>query len=185
MCRAGALRTWLGWSRMHRVQRKPNEDAHLSCLVRRNGVDPSTGENPSFEEVGVNSFGVAVSSTETIESSEAALAFDPLNNATGVSCSGLPGQAASRFWVVRIKTSPGGHAGCPPLPGCTAAQLLQTRHQPCVHLPRNRSPKTTWRPSSCPCPPPHPRAKRRRLWGKPLRSTARQRALASCSQTPT
>lgn len=49
-----------------------------------NGVDPSTGENPSFEEVGVNSFGVAVSSTETIESSEAALAFDPLNNATGI-----------------------------------------------------------------------------------------------------
>ena len=58
-------------------------------FVRRNGVDPSTGENPSFEEVGVNSFGVAVSSTETIESSEAALAFDPLNNATGVSCIGL------------------------------------------------------------------------------------------------
>ena len=37
----------------------------------------------------MNSFGVAVSSTETIESSEAALAFDPLNNATGVSCIGL------------------------------------------------------------------------------------------------
>ncbi|KAI7838073.1 hypothetical protein COHA_008156 [Chlorella ohadii] len=49
----------------------------------RFGVDPADGISTSYEEVGVNDFGVAVSSTETIESSEAALAFDPLNNETG------------------------------------------------------------------------------------------------------
>ena len=35
---AGALRTWLGWSRMHRFERRPNEDAPLSCLVSFAGM---------------------------------------------------------------------------------------------------------------------------------------------------
>ena len=47
-------------------------------------MDATDGSSISYEELGVNAFGVAVSSTETIESSEAALAVDPLNNATGV-----------------------------------------------------------------------------------------------------
>ena len=61
--------------------------AHTSAHAspRRFGVDATDGSSISYEEVGVNDFGVAISSTETIESSEAALAFDPLNNGTGVS----------------------------------------------------------------------------------------------------
>jgi len=73
----------------------------VACPVRprRFGVDPADGISTSYEEVGVNDFGVAVSSTETIESSKAALAFDPLNNETGVS--GVPRRAAARRGRVR------------------------------------------------------------------------------------
>lgn len=73
----------------------------VACPVRprRFGVDPADGISTSYEEVGVNDFGVAVSSTETIESSEAALAFDPLNNETGVS--GVSRRAEARRDRVR------------------------------------------------------------------------------------
>lgn len=44
----------------------------------------SAAPNPTFEETGVNSAGVALSSTETIFSNDAVLAADPLNTATGL-----------------------------------------------------------------------------------------------------
>ena len=51
---------------------------------------PPAGAPPSFEEVGVNSVGLAVSATETLFHSNASLAADPLNLESGISEDDIP-----------------------------------------------------------------------------------------------
>lgn len=85
----------------------------------------------------MNSFGVAVSSTETIESSEAALAFDPLNNATGVSCIGLHRASGKPVLGGEDKTEPG--RAC----WLSASAWLHS----CAAVPPP-NPPPSWRPSA-------------------------------------
>ncbi|EFN60171.1 hypothetical protein CHLNCDRAFT_9042, partial [Chlorella variabilis] len=67
---------------------------------------PAGSRNASFEEVGVNSAGLAVSATETIWSSAAAVAADPLEAAGGVLEDAIPSlllpQAASARQAVQL-----------------------------------------------------------------------------------
>ncbi len=67
---------------------------------------PAGSRNASFEEVGVNSAGLAVSATETIWSSAAAVAADPLEAAGGVLEDAIPSlllpQAASARQAVQV-----------------------------------------------------------------------------------
>jgi dipeptidase len=53
-------------------------------------ADPAAGRNASGEAAGVNSAGVAVSATESIYNSAAALAADPHNTETGIIEDAIP-----------------------------------------------------------------------------------------------
>ena len=53
-------------------------------------ADPAAGRNASGEAAGVNSAGVAISATESIYNSAAALAADPHNTETGIIEDAIP-----------------------------------------------------------------------------------------------
>lgn len=100
---------WLGAWMQCKAGSSPAQQLHAAQCTRqacaclspfRFDANLADGFNASYEEVGVNQAGVAVSSTETIESSEAALAADPLNNVTGVRCpvAVVGGAAAAPEW---------------------------------------------------------------------------------------
>lgn len=75
---------------------------------------PPAGAGPSFEEVGVNSAGLAVSATETTFHSNASLAADPLNLESGITEDDIPSiilpQARTAREAVQVSSTRAGVA---------------------------------------------------------------------------
>lgn len=89
----------------HQLRSPTHGSTHLIAPPWQ-GYDRATGRNASKEETGINSAGVAISDTETIFNSEAALAADPYVNDTGLVEDGLTSvllpQARSAVQGVRL-----------------------------------------------------------------------------------
>lgn len=127
-------------------------------------------------QAGINAAGVALSSTETIESSEAALAADPLNNATGVRGwksgrgdwdNGAAGPALARTGLQGSAGAPG--PALQPLPRAPAAAACRARPPACAGVlppPRSSAPHLApghrGRRRLCDLASPHARSRRPR-----------------------